>query len=89
MDFYGNALAQMQARYDRNHAMLSNEYFKLKDLKLINTTNQAILDSYKAERLVKIYNAIKYNDLGNESNTNQIKNYCCDFFDLLKWAEYG
>jgi len=80
MDFYGNALAQMQARYDRNRAMLSNEYFKLKDLKLINTANQAILDNYKAQRLVKIHNAIKYNDLGNDYNTNQIKNYCCEIY---------
>jgi len=51
LNFYGNAMAQMQARYDRNHSSLSKEYFKLKDLKLINTTNQSILNNYRSTRL--------------------------------------
>jgi len=79
-NFYGNALAQMQARYDRNHSILSKEYFKLKDLKLINSTNQSTLNNYRAARLSWIYNAIKSWDLGNESNTANIRNYCCEIY---------
>ncbi len=79
-NFYGNALAQMQARYDRNHSILSKEYFKLKDLKLINSTNQSTLNNYRAARLSWIYNAITSWDLGNESNTANIRNYCCEIY---------
>ncbi len=79
-NFYGNALAQMQARYDRNHSILSKEYFKLKDLKLINATNQSTLINYRAARLGRIYNAIKSWDLGNETNTANIRNYCCKIY---------
>ena len=80
LNFYGNALAQMQARYDRNHSILSKEYFKLKDLKLINSTNQSTLNNYRAERLGWIYNAAKSWDLGNETNTATIRNYCCAIY---------
>jgi hypothetical protein len=79
-NFYGNAMAQMQARYDRNHSILSKEYFKLKDLKLINSSNQATLENYRANRLSWIYNAISTWDLGNETNTSKIRNYCCEIY---------
>ena len=80
LNFYGNAMAQMQARYDRNHSILSKEYFKLKDLKLINSVNQSTLNNYRAARLGWIYNAIKSWDLGNETNTANIRNYCCEIY---------
>ena len=80
MNFYGNALAQMQARYDRNHAILSKEYYKLKDLNLINVNNKTTLNNYRANRLNWIYNAISTWDLGNESNTSNIRNYCCEIY---------
>jgi len=79
-NFYGNAMAQMQARYDRNHSILSKEYFKLKDLKLINSSNQSTLSNYRTTRLGWIYNSIKSWDLGNESNTANIRNYCCEIY---------
>ncbi len=79
-NFYGNVMAQMQARYDRNHSILSKEYYKLKDLKLINSSNQATLEKYKSARLGWIYNAIKSWDLGNETNTANIRNYCCEIY---------
>jgi hypothetical protein len=80
LNFYGNALAQMQARYDRNHSSLSKEYFKLKDLKLINTTNQSTLNNYRTQRLGWVYNTISSWDLGNETNTANIRNYCCEIY---------
>ncbi|MEY3498677.1 MAG: hypothetical protein RL308_346 [Bacteroidota bacterium] len=80
LNFYGNALAEMQARYDRNHSILSKEYFKLKDLKLINSTNLSTLNNYRAARLTWIYNSISSWDLGNESNTANIRNYCCEIY---------
>ncbi len=80
LNFYGNAMAQMQARYDRNHSSLSKEYFKLKDLKLINTTNQSILNNYRSTRLGWIYNAISTWDVGNDANYANIRNYCCEIY---------
>jgi hypothetical protein len=79
-NFYGNALAQMQARYDRNHSSLSKEYFKLKDLKLINTINQSTLNNYRAARLGWIYNATSTWDVGNDANYANIRNYCCEIY---------
>jgi hypothetical protein len=76
LDFYGNAMAQMQARHDRNFKSLSNEYFKLKDLKLINYSNNSTLNNYRAERLNWVKRAIESSDVGNESNTSKIRNYC-------------
>ena len=79
-NFYGNALAQMQARYDRNHSILSKEYFRLKDLKLINSSNQSTLTNYRIARLDWINNSISTWDLGNDANTANIRNYCCEIY---------
>jgi hypothetical protein len=70
----------MQARYDRNHSSLSKEYFKLKDLKLINTINQSTLNNYRAARLGWIYNATSTWDVGNDANYANIRNYCCEIY---------
>jgi hypothetical protein len=77
---YQNALATLQARYDYYHSVISNEYYKLKDLTLINKTNQATLQSYKNQRLNWVYNAGSTWDLGNSTNSTNIINYCCEIY---------
>lgn len=78
--FYGAALETMQARYDQNHKIISKEYNKLKDLELINKTNQKTLQTYKDQRLDWIYKAGSNWDLGNQDNANKILNYCCEIY---------
>lgn len=46
-DFYGNALSTLQARYDHNREVVSQEYGKLWNLELINESNKATLNYYK------------------------------------------
>lgn len=79
-NIYGDALRQMQARYDRNHSILSKEYYKLKDLKLINTINQSALNNYKTARLNNIYKYISTWDVSNDANFAKIRNYICEIY---------
>lgn len=77
---YQGALQTLQARYDYYHALVSTEYFKLKDLYLVNQQNQNLLQQYKNERLNWIYNAGRTWDLGNPENANNILNYCTEIY---------
>ena len=78
--FYGNALALLQARYDKNHAIISKEYYKLKELELINKYNQSTLTNYRNQRLNWVYQAGSTWNVGNETNTAKIINYCCEIY---------
>ena len=75
-----NALATLQARYDYYHGIISAEYYKLKDLKLINEANQLTLQGYKNQRLNEIYEAGSNWDLGNSTNSMNLINYCCEIY---------
>lgn len=76
----GNALAAMQARFDYNHQILSNEYHKLQDLQLINKTNQASLSAFKVEALPWVKKMITTTDVGDSKWANQILTYCCQLY---------
>ena len=77
---YQGALQTLQARYDYYHALVSTEYFKLKDLYLVNRQNQNLLQQYKNERLTWIYNAGRTWDLGIPENAINILNYCTEIY---------
>lgn len=78
--FYDYALSTLQARYDYYHAILSEEYHKLNDLKLINTQNQITIQKFRNERLSYIYNAITTWDLSNTTNSSNILNHCTEVY---------
>ena len=80
LGFYSNAMAQLQARYDRNFNSLSKEYSKLKDLKLINYSNQSTLNNYRDERLYYIKNSISRWDLTIDSKYLQGRKYICEIY---------
>ena len=80
LGFYSNAMAQLQARYDRNFNSLSKEYSKLKDLKLINYSNQSTLNNYRDERLYYIKNSISRWDLTNDSKYLKGREYICKIY---------
>lgn len=46
---YGNILSTLQGRFDYNWKILSQEYGKLNDLKLVNKSNQAWVDKVRPE----------------------------------------
>jgi hypothetical protein len=75
------AQATLQARYDYNHQWCSNEYWRVKDLTLVNETNIATLNGYKNIRLPWVYNAIKTWNLGIDQNAKKIINYCTEIFN--------
>jgi hypothetical protein len=75
------AQATLQARYDYNHQWCSNEYWRLKDLTLVNETNRETVNNYKNQRLSWVYNAIKSWNLGVDQNANTIINYCTEIFN--------
>lgn len=77
---YQDALRTMQARYDYNHARVSTEYFKFKDLQLINVHNKKTLADYKTQRLDWVYNAGSTWDLGETENAEKILAYCCEIY---------
>lgn len=77
---YANVLSTLQARYDHNLATISKEYYKLKDLELINKSNQVTLQQYKNQRLDWIYKVAPTYDLGDESNSNKVLEYCCEIY---------
>ena len=79
-NFYQNVQSTLQARYDYNHQWCSNEYWRVKDLNLINTKNISTLNNYKNTRLTWVYNAIKSWNLGVNQNANTIINYCSEIF---------
>jgi hypothetical protein len=76
----GNTLATLQARYDYYHSVISIEYYKLKDLNLINKKNKETLLSFQNNRLSWIYKACSTWDLSNSTNSNYIINYCCEIY---------
>ena len=80
LGFYSNAMAQLQARYDRNFNSLSKEYLKLKDLKLINNSNQSTLNNYRDERLYYIKNSISRWDLTIDSKYLEGREYICKIY---------
>lgn len=77
---YAQAMATLQARYDYYHAIISSEYYKLKDFKLVNKTNSETLAEYKKQRLDWVYNSASTVDLSNPTVSNQIINYCCEIY---------
>jgi hypothetical protein len=79
-NFYQNVQSTLQARYDYNHQWCSNEYWRVKDLNLINSNNISTLNNYKNERLTWVYNAIKTWNLGVDQNAYTIINYCSEIF---------
>jgi hypothetical protein len=79
-NFYQNVQSTLQARYDYNHQWCSNEYWRVKDLKLINYSNISILNTYKNQRLSWVYNAIRSWNLGVDNNAYTIINYCSEIF---------
>ena len=80
LGFYSNAMAQLQARYDRNFNSLSKEYLKLKDLKLINYSNNSTLNNYRDERLYYIKNYISRWDLTIDSKYLEGREYICKIY---------
>jgi len=79
-NFLGNVLAVAQARYDRNASILSIEYRKLMDLKLINNENVSYLENFKNQ--VKSNAASWKNvDLGDTNNFSGIMNYLLQIYN--------
>jgi hypothetical protein len=76
----GDALASAQARFDYYHKMISNEYFKLKDLQLINKTNQASLSSFKVDALPWVKKMGSTTNVGDSKWANEILKYCCQLY---------
>jgi hypothetical protein len=62
----GNALATMQARYDKNHAIISKEWGKLLSLDLINLNNKATLKQHQETISAEVKMNCK-GDLGNQA----------------------
>jgi hypothetical protein len=70
----------MQGRFDYYHEIVSVEYGKLKDFKLINEYNQASLQAYKDQRLYEIYNAGSTWDLSITANAQKLISYCTEIY---------
>lgn len=78
---YGNALATMQARYDKNHAIISKEWGKLLSLDLINITNKATLKQHQETISAEIKMNCK-GDLGNQAYADGWINYVTQTFRI-------
>lgn len=68
-DFYSNALAYKQAKYDANRKRVSAEYGRLVGLQLINENNKKTLQNYKNQIIPEIDNKAGGVDYSYESNT--------------------
>ncbi len=66
-NFYGNAMATLQGRFDYNHQRVSNSYGKLLNVKLTNTQNIKILDYYQSKAKEEAKNAASV-DFSNDAN---------------------
>lgn len=62
-----SGMAAMQARYDNAHASISREYWKLKNLELVNIYNKAYLKKFKDVRLPWVERNIKNADITQAS----------------------
>lgn len=82
--FFENVLTTAQSRYDRNAHILSIEYRKLMDLKLINQENLSQLERFKNEVKTQATNWVNI-DLGVTSeglnNFSKIMNYLGQIYD--------
>lgn len=76
-----SAYATMQARYDRGHSIVSAEYWKLKNLELINKQNIAYLNNYKNSRIKWVDTNIKSADLGKQEVLNVFIKNLCEIYD--------
>jgi hypothetical protein len=78
---YGNALATMQARYDKNHAIISKEWGKLLSLELINITNKSTLKQYQETISAQVKMNCK-GDLGNQAYADGWIEYITQIFRI-------
>ena len=77
---YGNALIALEERYKKNHAIISAEYYKLKDLEMINLYNRDILNTYRNARLQTIYQAGSTWDLSKSADASRLLEFCCEIY---------
>lgn len=79
LNLQAQALGTIQDRYNFNHSIISSEYRKLKELKLINIENQRFLDQYWKTRIENF--DIRPYDLSLNSNTQNILKYICAIYE--------
>jgi len=75
-----SAYATFQARYDRAHSIVSTEYWKLKNLDLINRQNLEYLNKYRVSRIEWVDNNIKSADLSKQEVLNNFVNNLCEIY---------